>query len=163
MTMLRAGAIARMTGVSRDTVRYYERRGLLPRVPRDANGYRKYPESAVRRVIVVRRALDAGFSIRELSQVLRERDAGGAPCRQVLAIGRDRLVDLERRIEGLIALRDDLRTLLRDWEARVGRLGSNERAGLLDSLAESPTPARCAIQARKKFRARPAGAAARSR
>ena len=159
MTMLRAGEVARMTGVSPDTVRYYERRGLLPRVPRDANGYRKYPESAVRRVIVVRRALDAGFSIRELSQVLRERDAGGAPCRQVLAIGRDRLGDLERRITELIALRDDLRALLKDWEARVGRLGRNERAGLLDSLAESPTPARRGAG----LKARPAGAAARSR
>jgi DNA-binding transcriptional MerR regulator len=138
MTMLRAGEIARMTGVSPDTVRYYERRGLLPRVPRDANGYRKYPESAVRRVIVVRRALDAGFSIRELSQVLRERDAGGVPCRQVLAIGRDRLGELERRVDQLTALRDDLRALLKDWEARVGRLRKNERAGLLDSLAERP-------------------------
>ncbi len=145
MTTLRVGEIARMTGVSPDTVRYYERRGLLPRVPRDANGYRKYAETAVRRVMVVRRALDAGFSIRELSQVLRERDAGGAPCRQVLAIGRDRLGDLERRIEQLIALRDDLRALLKNWEARVGRLGRNERAGLLDSLAERPTPARARL------------------
>ncbi len=138
MTTLRAGEIARMTEVSPDTVRYYERRGLLPRVPRDANGYRKYPESAIRRIMVVRRALDAGFSVRELSQVLRERDAGGAPCRQVLAIGRDRLGELERRVEQLTALRDDLRALLKDWEARVGRLRKNERAGLLDSLAERP-------------------------
>jgi DNA-binding transcriptional MerR regulator len=138
MTTLRVGEIARMTGVSPDTVRYYERRGLLPRVPRDPNGYRKYAETAVRRVMVVRRALDAGFSIRELSQVLRERDAGGAPCRQVLAIGRDRLGELERRVEQLTALRDDLRALLKDWEARVGRLRKNERAGLLDSLVERP-------------------------
>lgn len=152
MTTLRAGQIARMTGVSPNTVRYYERRGLLPRVPRDANGYRRYPESAVRRITVIRRALDAGFSIAELSQVLRQRDAGGAPCRQVLAIGRDRLGDLEHRIDRLIALRDDLRTLLKEWEVRVGRLGRNERAGLLDSLAESSVPcrARCAPVGRQK-------------
>jgi MerR family transcriptional regulator, copper efflux regulator len=142
MTTLRAGEVARKTGVSADTVRYYERQGLLPRVPRTTNGYRNYPESAVQRVLVVRRALDAGFSIKELSEILRERDAGGAPCRRVLAIGRDRLGELERRIEQLIALRDDLRALLKDWEARVGRLGRNERAGLLDSLSESPASAR---------------------
>jgi MerR family transcriptional regulator, copper efflux regulator len=142
MTTLRAGEIARRTGVSTDTVRYYERRGLLPPVPRRANGYRSYPESAVQRIIVIRRALDAGFSIKELSQILRERDGGGAPCRRVLAIGQERLGDLERRIDQLIALRDDLRALLKDWEARVGRLGRNERAGLLDSLSESPASAR---------------------
>jgi DNA-binding transcriptional MerR regulator len=155
MTTFRAGELARITGVSPDTVRYYERRGLLPRAPRDGNGYRRYPESAARRVIVIRRALDAGFSIAELSQILRQRDAGGAPCRQVLAIGRDRLDDLERRIDRLIALRDSLRILLKDWEARVGRLGKGERAGLLDSLAESPLP--------ESLRARRAAAAARWR
>jgi MerR family transcriptional regulator, copper efflux regulator len=138
MRTFRAGEIARVTGVSPDTVRHYERRGLLPRVPRDANGYRRYPESAIRRVTVIRRALDAGFSIAELSQILGQRDAGGAPCRAVLAIGRERLGELERRIDRMIALRDDLRALVKDWEARVGRLGGNERAGLLDSLAESP-------------------------
>jgi DNA-binding transcriptional MerR regulator len=142
MTTIRAGEIARMTGVSADTVRYYERRGLLPRVPRDTNGYRRYPETAIERIVVIRRALDAGFSIKELSQIFRERDAGGAPCRRVLAIGRDRLAELERRVDQLTALRNELRALLKDWEARVGRLGRNERAGLLDSLSGSPASAR---------------------
>ena len=142
MRTLRAGEVARLAGVSADTVRYYERHGLLPRVPRSANGYRSYPESALHRIVVIRRALDAGFSIRELAQILGERDAGGAPCRRVLAIGRERLSELEQRIDQLIALRDDLRALLKDWEARVGRLGRNERAGLLDSLSESPASAR---------------------
>jgi DNA-binding transcriptional MerR regulator len=142
MTTLRAAEIARITGVSPDTVRYYERRGLLPRVPRDVNGYRRYPEWTARRIIVIRRALDAGFTIAELSQILRQRDAGGVPCRQVLAIGRDRLGELERRIERMIALRDALRLLLEEWETRVGRLGKGERAGLLDSLAENPIACR---------------------
>ena len=79
---LRSGALASLAGVSTDTLRYYERRGLLPQPPRDANGYRRYPEAALMRVRVVQQALDAGFTVEDLSRVLKQRDAGGAPCRK---------------------------------------------------------------------------------
>ena len=94
---LRSGTLASLAGVSTDTLRYYERRGLLPRPPRDRNGYRRYPASAVARVRVIQRALDAGFTVADLARVLKERDAGGAPCRDVFRIARTRLGTTESR------------------------------------------------------------------
>ena len=64
---LRSGALASLAGVSTDTLRYYERRGLLPQPPRDANGYRRYPQAALMRVRVVQQALDAGFTVEDLA------------------------------------------------------------------------------------------------
>jgi DNA-binding transcriptional MerR regulator len=77
---LRSGTLARLAGVSTDTLRYYERRGLLPRPPRDASGYRRYPQAAAVRVRVIQQALDAGFTVEDLARALKQRDAGGAPC-----------------------------------------------------------------------------------
>ena len=99
-----------MTGVSPDTVRYYERRGLLPRVPgetRTATGRCGNSRAAShgRQTRARRGILDQG-AVSGIEGTRR----GRRSLRQVLAIGRDRLGDLERRIEQLIALRDDSRS-----------------------------------------------------
>lgn len=139
---LRSGTLASLAGVSTDTLRYYERRGLLPRPPRDRNGYRRYPASAVARVRVIQRALDAGFTVADLARVLKERDAGGAPCRDVFRIARTRLDELDERITNLVALRKTLREMIGDWETRLARTPPGRRAGLLDALgALSPSGA----------------------
>src|SRR5262245_18157671 len=80
---LRPSELARLTGVSTDSLRVYERRGLLPRARRSANGYREYPPEAADRVRVLRRALAIGFTLDELRRVFSVRDRGGAPCREV--------------------------------------------------------------------------------
>jgi len=139
---LRSGTLASLAGVSTDTLRYYERRGLLPRPPRDRNGYRRYPASAVARVRVIQRALDAGFTVADLARVLKERDAGGAPCRDVFRIARTRLDELDERITNLVALRQTLREMIGEWETRLARTPPGRRAGLLDALgALSPSGA----------------------
>jgi len=135
---LRSGALARSAGVSADTLRYYERRGLLPRPPRDASGYRRYPPEAVQRVIVIQRALDAGFSLAELTRILRQRDAGGAPCREVFAIAAARLQDLDDRIAALIDLRDRLGTLVSTWRRTLDVTPAGTRARLLETLGAAP-------------------------
>ncbi len=135
---VRSGALARAAGVSADTLRYYERRGLLPRPPRDASGYRRYPPEAVQRVIVIQRALDAGFSLAELTRILRQRDAGGVPCREVFAIAAARLQDLDDRIAALIDLRDRLGTLVSTWRRTLDATPAGTRARLLDTLGAAP-------------------------
>ena len=87
-------ALARLTNVSPDTLRHYERKGVLPSPPRSDNGYRRYPLSAVTRVQLVQRALTVGFTLDELARVLKERESGGAPCRKVRALVASRLADL---------------------------------------------------------------------
>ena len=134
---LRSGTVAEQTGVSADTLRFYERRGLLPRPPRDANGYRRYPPAAVVRVRVIQRALDAGFTIDDLARIFKQRDNGGAPCREVFAIASSRLTDLDRRIADLSDLRDELRQTLHAWQQQLDVTPAGRRAGLLDGLGET--------------------------
>jgi DNA-binding transcriptional MerR regulator len=157
---MRSGALARATGVSADTLRYYERRGLLPRPPRDASGYRRYPPDAVQRVIVIQRALDAGFSLAELSRILKLRDAGGAPCREVFAIAAGRLHDLDDKIASLIDLRDRLGKVVSDWRRTLDATPAGTRARLLDTLGTA-LPTRSAraergLRRRRRF-TRPSG------
>jgi DNA-binding transcriptional MerR regulator len=135
---MRSGQLARQAGVSADTLRHYERKGLLAAPYRSANGYREYPDAALVRVRLIQRALDMGFSLDELRTVLRQRDAGGAPCRQVRAIAAARLGELEYRIASLEQLRLELRQMLDEWDARLAALPNGTRAGLLDALAASP-------------------------
>jgi DNA-binding transcriptional MerR regulator len=135
---LRSGELARAAGVSPDTLRHYERRGLLSRPLRDGNGYRRYPPDALQRVNVIQRALDAGFTLAELARVLRQRDAGGVPCREVLAIASARLADLDQRIAGLIDLRARLTTLVAAWTRTLDRTPAGTRARLLDTLGTAP-------------------------
>jgi DNA-binding transcriptional MerR regulator len=141
---LRSGALASLAGVSTDTLRYYERRGLLPRPPRDASGYRRYPQAALVRVRVIQQALDAGFTVEDLARVFKQRDAGGAPCRDVLRIARARLGELDERIAGLSALRKQLWCVVGEWEERLAVTPAGRQAGLLDGLAAAPsdTPVR---------------------
>jgi DNA-binding transcriptional MerR regulator len=129
---------ARLTGVSTDTLRHYERLGLLPAVARTRGGYRRYPEHVLERVRLIQRALVLGFSLKELKRILSVRDAGGAPCQNVRALLGDRLASLRTRIEELIILRDDLDTLLGDWDAKLSRTAKGQQAHLLDSLGGHP-------------------------
>ena len=72
---LSSGKLADLAGVSRDTLRHYERKGVLPRALRSQNGYRQYPPEALQRVQLIRRALSVGFTLDELAKVLKVRDA----------------------------------------------------------------------------------------
>ena len=131
---LRSGELARLAGVSTDTLRYYERKGLFPRPRRSANGYRQYPPETLDRIRLVRRALAVGFSVDELSRLLAERDRGKAPCRQVQALLQEKVTDLERQLADLEALRDELQEILSDWDVRLGQTETGKQARLLDAL-----------------------------
>jgi len=123
--------------VSTDTLRHYERVGVLAKPPRTNSGYRQYPSSALERVRLVRRAMSVGFSLEELARVLRVRDKGGAPCRQVRDLAASKLEMIERRMEELALVRDQLEKLLKDWDGRLARTAPGHRAGLLESLSRS--------------------------
>jgi DNA-binding transcriptional MerR regulator len=138
---MRSGELARQAGVSADTLRHYERKGLLPPPRRAPNGYREYPAGALHRVRLIQRALDMGFSLDDLARVLSQRDAGGTPCRAVRGIAAQRLAELEARMAQLRSLRAELRRLLADWDERLAALPPGTRAGLLDALAATPRKA----------------------
>jgi len=133
---LLAGELAHLSGVSTDTLRHYENKGVLPKPLRLSNGYRKYPPNSVDRIRLIRRALAVGFTLDELARFLKARDRGQAPCREVRALAAEKLTELESRLSEMLALRDELRAMLVDWDGRLARKGAGQRAGLLDALAE---------------------------
>ena len=120
--------VAKATGVSTDTIRHYERKGLLPRVTRTPAGYRQYSTATVERVLLIQRALIVGFSLADLKRVLAVRDRGGSPCVGVRVLVGERLEQLNRRIEEMLALRDELRVLMTDWDERLTRTPNGARA-----------------------------------
>jgi DNA-binding transcriptional MerR regulator len=120
---LRSGTLAKAAEVSPDTIRHYEKIGVLPRASRTASGYRVYPASAVERVLVVQRTLRIGFTLAELADVLKARDAGGAPCHRVYELAQGKLKTIEADIEALKRTKRYLQRVLVDWEERTQRAG----------------------------------------
>ena len=134
MRVLRSGEAARRAGVSADTLRYYERRGLIPVPPRSPNGYRVYSAEILAGVRIVRRALDVGFTLSELAALLGIRARGGHPCRDVRTLAREKLRLVEERLTAMSRLRSDLRRLLRDWDRRLKSTPRGKPAYLLATL-----------------------------
>ena len=130
--------VARRCGVSTDTLRHYERKGVVPPASRGSNGYRRYPVDTVARVQLVQRALVVGFTLDELAGVLRERDRGAPPCRSVRDLVARRLAELEARLRSLRALRADLRRLVATWDVTLAGVPPGEPAHLLQTLAGRP-------------------------
>jgi MerR family copper efflux transcriptional regulator len=137
---VRIGDLAAASGLSRDTLRHYERLGLLPHPPRTAGGFREYPTDTLRRVKVIQGALAIGFGLAELVDIFREREAGAVPCQRVRTLGAEKLEGLEAEIAERRRLRDGLRRVLAVWDKRLAGAGNGRPAGLLDSLADLPLP-----------------------
>lgn len=133
----RSGDLAKAAGVSPDTIRHYERIGVLPRAVRTEAGYRVYPASAVERVLVAQRALRIGFTLAELAEVLKVRDAGGTPCRRVYQLAQEKLKGVKADIESLRRTERYLKKVLSDWEQRIQRAGPGQKSHLLHSLGEA--------------------------
>ncbi len=137
---LRAGELAKASGVSTDTLRHYERKGVIQAPRRSPNGYREYPAEALERIRLVRRALAIGLTLDELARILRVRERGGAPCREVRALTAEKLSDVEARLGELTSLRDELRAILNEWDARLATRAAGQRAALLETLVAAGPP-----------------------
>jgi DNA-binding transcriptional MerR regulator len=130
--------LARATGVSTDTLRHYERLGLLRGTTRTASGYRRFPPGTLARVHVIQRALAVGFSLKDLSAAFGQRERGGVPCQRVRVLVGERLAALENRLRDLTALRDTMHGLLQEWDFRLRATPRGGRAQLLDMLVRYP-------------------------
>ena len=127
--------MARLAGVSADTLRYYERRRLLPAVPRSAAGYRLFPPEALARVRLIRNAQSVGFSVNELSGIFRERSEGGVPCHRVRKLAAAKLVALQAQIRDLQSCRRELRKTLALWDRLLTTTPRGKQARLLETFA----------------------------
>ena len=130
----RIGDLAKATGISADTLRHYERKGVLTS-NRLSNGYRVYPQDALDRVGMIRKALAIGFTLDELSSVFKIFEQGGAPCRQVRSLAATKLAEIENHLRQVTVLRNELKAALKEWDLRLEKTTSGQRAGLLKALA----------------------------
>jgi MerR family mercuric resistance operon transcriptional regulator len=109
--LLTIGALAELAGVNVETIRYYQRRGLLREPSRPAGGFRHYPPEAVQRVRFIKRAQKLGFTLEEISNLLELED--GTQCAEAREIAVHKLEMIEEKLRDLSAMRDTLKKLVR--------------------------------------------------
>lgn len=112
MAGLSIGALAKATGTKTETIRYYERIGIMPRPGRTEGNYRSYGRTELNRLSFVRRARDLGFSIDQVRALLDLADDRTRSCGSVDALAREHVTEIDRKIADLSALRRELSALL---------------------------------------------------
>ena len=105
---LTIGRLANVTGINLETVRYYERRGLLPKPPRTASGYRMFPPEARQRIRFIKRAQDLGFSLQEIRELLALRVSPRTSTTEIRRRAEAKIVDIEGKIKTLNSMRKAL-------------------------------------------------------
>jgi len=106
------GELADAVGVTSQTIRFYERKGLLPDAERGSNGYRIYDESTLTRLRFINVAQAAGLTLSEIRSIVDLRDDGTVPCAHVIGLIDSKLTDVRARIRHLAALQAELEALL---------------------------------------------------
>ncbi|TAL79512.1 MAG: heavy metal-responsive transcriptional regulator [Burkholderiaceae bacterium] len=135
-TSFTIGAVAKRVGVAIDTIRYYEREGLLPQPQRRASGYRSYGDGAITQLRFIRRAKHLGFTldeIRELLSLSHDRQKGVAAVKQRAQL---RLVALDARIAELQRVRDGLAQLVKSCRGH----GTPDQCPILQALTDEEMP-----------------------
>ena len=131
-TPMTIGTVAKSAGVAIDTIRYYEREGLLPEPLRRASGYRSYDDSAVRQLRFIRRAKDLGFTLEEIRDLLSLSADRQRGVKAVKRRAEERLAAIDARIAELTRVRNGLEQLI---DACPGH-GAPEQCPILRALAE---------------------------
>ena len=112
MKSLTIGQVAKKTGIGVETIRFYEREGLLENPPRNESGYRQYAPDSVARINFIRHAKELGFSLREIQELLSLRLDNASRCEDVRRLAELKLADIETKIHSLERMRDTLGKLV---------------------------------------------------
>lgn len=138
---MQIGELARRAEVAIDTVRYYERQGLLPAPPRTAGGYRAYDDGDLDRLRFIRRAKSLGFTLQQASELLQLGTEQTADVGRIRDIARAELAVVEARLRELSDIRDGLRALV-DSCPGAGALSECPIHAALSGRADSTAPGR---------------------
>jgi len=130
MESLTIGRLAKEVGVNLETVRFYERRGLLPKPPRSASGYRLFSSDTARRLRFIRRAQELGFSLKEIRELLSLRLSPNATGKDIRARTESKIADIEAKIRSLESMKQTLRKLTSACKCPV----SLDECPILESL-----------------------------
>ena len=115
---LTTGQVARAAGVGRETIRFYERQGLIAAPPRGESGYRRYPPETVARLLFIRRAKELGFSLAEIRELLSLQQSPETTCSEVRQRAAAKIADIEARIRDLERMRAALGALVKACSGR---------------------------------------------
>lgn len=121
MTFLQTGEVARQAGVNVETLRFYERRGILPEPPRRASGYREYPPDTVDLIRFIKRAQELGFSLKEIRELLDLRQGSRRATGQVPRLVKAKIAEIDQKIRDLEAMNQALAGLLGACEKKTSR------------------------------------------
>jgi MerR family transcriptional regulator, copper efflux regulator len=135
---LTVSQLARLAGVGPDSIRHYERIGLVPKAGRSSAGYRVWTAREVQYLKWVAPAKRAGFTLRELTEIFRMYRGGNAPCRTVQNLLRQKLADMDQKVDELTTLRAELGRVLVGWERRLHRASPGDFVPLFDDLHQVP-------------------------
>lgn len=108
---LTIGRLAQAVGINLETVRYYERRGLLPKPPRSSSGYRLFPADTARRLRFIKHAQELGFSLKEVHELLALRVSPRSSSSEIRKRAQAKISDIEGKIRSLESMRSSLRKL----------------------------------------------------
>ena len=129
---MRIGKVSREAGVNVQTLRYYERRGLLPKTGRLASGYREYDPATVGRIRFIKNAQELGFTLNEIGELLALRNTRSESQREVRALATRKIEEMERRIRQLTQMRDELAALVE----RCGEAQCKDDCVIIDAFDE---------------------------
>lgn len=132
MESMTIGKVANRAGVGVETIRFYEREGLIEEPARRGSGYRIYPADTVDRVRFIKRAKELGFSLKEIKELMALRLAPGATCGQVKRRAEAKIGDIEDKIRSLQRMKQALQELT----AACGGKGSVSQCPILDALED---------------------------
>ena len=135
MEPLTIGHLAKEAGVNLETVRYYERRGLIPKPPRSQSGYRLYPAEAARRLRFIQRAKELGFSLREIKELLSLRVSPRTSRAEIQQRAEGKIADIRAKIQSLHSIEKSLRKLTK----ACGGCGPVSDCPILGSLDREDT------------------------
>lgn len=116
MRFLKIGDVARLSGVGIETIRYYEKEGLLAAPARRPSGYRQYDDAAVQRLQFIRQSKQLGFSLSEIRELLRLWFDANSRCVHVRTLAEARLADINQKIDELDAMRQKLTGVLAECQ-----------------------------------------------
>jgi DNA-binding transcriptional MerR regulator len=136
---VKVGELARLAGVTAETVRYYARVGLLRPATDDSNGYRRFNSADLERLRFILRAKQLGFQIGEISQILGLADGGQAPCRVVREIVERRIGDTRRQLAEMQALQARLENAVTLWATVPnGEPDGHAVCALIEAVGDAP-------------------------
>lgn len=138
-TKLRIGEVAARSGMSIDTLRYYERLGLVPKPARTGSGYRLYEARIVDRLAFIKRAQRFGFSLDEIKQMVQLETAAPQTCSRVLAMIEEKLDDLNCQYEEIKRLRRELLTYKHECERAIAH---RQGCPVIEDFVQPPRPIR---------------------